>query len=227
MSGYPGGKGAMGAAQHIINNMPPHETYVELFLGMGAVMRTKRKARFSIGVEIDLEVLRNFEAPFEEIALFNQDALNWLAARPNLTQDGEALIYCDPPYLNTKTRQRYKHRFNEEQHRHLLRLIKDASAFVMISGYRSKLYDEELEDWQTYDFQATGRDGKSHTETLWMNYPPQERLHDYRFLGNNFREREAISRRLKRNTRRIAQWPIQQQYALMRSLGEAFREEDF
>ncbi len=37
--------------------MPPHEVYMESHLGGGAIMRYKRKARRSIGIEIDPEVI--------------------------------------------------------------------------------------------------------------------------------------------------------------------------
>jgi len=36
------------------------------------------------------------------------------------------------------------------------------------------------------------------TERVWMNYPPPVELHDYRYLGDNFRERERIKKRTKR-----------------------------
>lgn len=33
MTSYPGGKSGAGVYQAIINQLPPHSTYVELFLG--------------------------------------------------------------------------------------------------------------------------------------------------------------------------------------------------
>jgi len=41
---YDGGKGAMGCAQWIINQIPPHRVYIEPFLGGGAVLRLKAPA---------------------------------------------------------------------------------------------------------------------------------------------------------------------------------------
>jgi hypothetical protein len=46
---YPGGKEM--AAPRIINLMPPHDVYLEPFLGGGAVLRAKKPARLSIGVD--------------------------------------------------------------------------------------------------------------------------------------------------------------------------------
>ena len=54
---YPGGKAAPGVYQTIINQIPPHHTYIEPFLGDGAVLRRIRPAARTIGVESDDQVL--------------------------------------------------------------------------------------------------------------------------------------------------------------------------
>jgi len=50
---YPGGKGGAGIWQTIVNQMPPHDTYIEAFLGSGAVLRHKRTANVNIAIELD------------------------------------------------------------------------------------------------------------------------------------------------------------------------------
>lgn len=57
---YPGGKNGSGVYQTIINRMPPHDVYIEPFLGGGAILRLKRKARLSIGVDLDPHPLAVF-----------------------------------------------------------------------------------------------------------------------------------------------------------------------
>ena len=49
---YPGGKSGAGVFQTIINLMPPHDVYVEPFLGGAAVMRMKRPASLNIGIDL-------------------------------------------------------------------------------------------------------------------------------------------------------------------------------
>ena len=39
------------------------------------------------------------------------------------------------------------------------------------------------------------RGGRLATEWVWMNYPEPIALHDYRYLGEDFREREPIKRK--------------------------------
>jgi hypothetical protein len=55
--GYPGGKSGPGVYHRLINLMPPHRTYIEAFLGGGAVMRLKRPAPYNIGVDLDAAVI--------------------------------------------------------------------------------------------------------------------------------------------------------------------------
>lgn len=54
---YPGGKNGAGVYQRIINLQPPHDVYVEPFLGGAAIMRLKRPARRNIGLDLDRAVL--------------------------------------------------------------------------------------------------------------------------------------------------------------------------
>jgi DNA adenine methylase len=63
MSYYPGGKGGQGVFQSLINLMPPHDVYIEPFLGSGAVMRNKRPARLNIGLDLDPHAVRMALSP--------------------------------------------------------------------------------------------------------------------------------------------------------------------
>src|SRR5258708_5483927 len=55
--GYLGSKSASGAYQAIIALMPPHDTYVELFAGSGAVLIRKPQAASSFAVDLDARPL--------------------------------------------------------------------------------------------------------------------------------------------------------------------------
>ncbi|HFJ8961769.1 TPA: hypothetical protein ACGWGJ_002380 [Proteus mirabilis] len=59
------------------------------------------------------------------------------------------------------------------QHHELLQIIKSVSGKVIISGYHSNLYDDELSGWRKVTKEArisAGRGTKIRTECLWMNY---------------------------------------------------------
>lgn len=219
-----GGKGQAGTYQTIINQIPPHSTYIELFAGGGAVLRCKRPAQYSIAVDADaaaVAALAGLGIP--GLTAKVGDALDFLRKYPWI---GGEFVYLDPPYLGeTRKSQRryYAHEFEtEELHLELLSLLLavPAGVYLCISGYRSPLYDAMLPGWRRVDYQVVTRGGGLATESLWMNYPEPTELHDYSFLGDNYREREKIARRKKRWRRRLESMPALERYALLSSIDE-------
>ena len=59
---YPGGKAGDGVYQRLISLMPPHDVYIEPFLGGGALLRRKRPARLTIGLDLDPQVIDRWQA---------------------------------------------------------------------------------------------------------------------------------------------------------------------
>lgn len=220
MSSYDGGKGGMGVWQWIINQMPVHDIYVEAFLGNGAVLRHKRPAASSIGIELNPAVVaeRWTGHGLPGCIVVCADALSFLDRDWSL----DTFIYLDPPYLmETRSSQRQLYEFElaeREQHLALLDLIKRLNCMVAISGYYSPLYAEQLPGWRTSTFWTVNRAGKRVQEWLWMNYPTPLALHDYRFLGRDFRERERIKRKKARWTARLRTMPALERYALLDAL---------
>ena len=198
--------------------MPPHEVYIETHLGGGAVMRNKRSSGRTFGIEIDPEVIQMWSAKNRVgCELIHGDAVTFLKEN---RFTGKELVYCDPPYLR-ETRKKcyplYKYEYTYEQHVELLEVIKNLPCMVMISGYRSKLYREFLKDWHTHFFRAATHNGTA-VEWVWMNYSPPEKLHDYRYLGNTFRERERIKRKSKRWVAKLKLMPVLERQALLSAI---------
>lgn len=225
MSTYPGGKNGAGVYQTIINQMPPHRVYIEAFLGSGAVMRYKRPAEQSIGIDADGDVIsswrgNNLVAP-PNLTLLQADALEWLTAANSLS--GDTLIYLDPPYLLSTRRQHrpiYRYELSDADHVRLLEIIKRLPCMVMISGYWSQLYADALIAWRAVSFQSRTRGGTMATEYLWMNFPEPLELHDYRYLGCDFRERERIKRKKTRWVARLSRMDALERHALMSAVAE-------
>jgi len=222
---YPGGKNGSGVYQKIINQMPPHRMYVEAFLGGGAIMRAKRPAVVNVGIDLDKSVVREWchvelraGAP-ENLRVVWGDGVAWLREhREELGPD--CLVYADPPYLmSTRSSQRmfYAVEMAEDgEHRELIEVLRGLKCMVMLSGYWSALYAELLQDWRAYSFQAMTRGGTPATEWVWCNFPEPVELHDYRYLGDTFRDRERIKRKKARWTGRLERMaPLERQALLM------------
>jgi Site-specific DNA methylase len=213
---YKGGKNASGIYQRIINQIPPHTTYIEPFLGSGAIMRLKKPAIVSIGIDVDMNVIKQWEDWGAGHLATHGDAISFLSS---YDWQGDEFVYCDPPYImSTRSHQKplYRHEFcTEEEHAELLKVLKSLPAMIAISGYKSGLYDKMLKDWRVISYQTRTRGGTVVTEYLWMNYPQPFELHDYSYLGDNYRERETIRKQQKRWRRMLAEMPALKRLALL------------
>jgi DNA adenine methylase len=122
-----------------------------------------------------VEGLPAVHARLRRVVILDRDALDVIRQ-----QDGpNTLFYLDPPYLpGTRTAPAvYAHEMTPDDHRQLLTAVRDCDGRVMVSGYRSDLYDRELSGWVRHDFDlannaAGGRSKRRMTECLWCNFAP-------------------------------------------------------
>lgn len=223
MKSYPGGKGASGVPQQIINQQPPHDTYIEPFFGGGTIYSTKRRASLNILIDLEPSTIASYSED-KAIGLETHcaDALDFLR---NPGKYGHSfthrdLIYCDPPYpasARRNARDLYTYEMSQAQHVELLRLLRGLPCMVQISSYYNELYAATLSDWRLVTFKARTR-GCTMVEHLWMNYSEPEALHDFRFLGIDYRERERIARKTKRWVQRIHALPAIERLALLSAM---------
>lgn len=197
---YFGGKSGSGTYQQIINKIPPHKRFKSLFLGNCGVTRHIKPAEHGVLNDLDSDLVASWKNAMlpANYAVLNCNALDLLAAGIAENEDtDDTFIYLDPPYLleTRKCNQAvYKYQMTTLDHQLLLaEILKYKKAMVMISAYPNAMYDEFLAGWNTYDFYSTIRNGVA-LERLYFNYDIGDLLHDYRFIGANFRERERVNR---------------------------------
>jgi hypothetical protein len=187
-------------------------------------MRRKRPAPRSIGIESDPLVAGLIQGTLsqrQDLTIITGDGLAWLQEQgQSLPHD--ALIYCDPPYLleMRKSGPLYRCEMTTAQHVRLLGILTRLPCQVMVSGYWSPLYAEALQGWHAEHFEVMTRGGSRATEWLWCNFTPLHALHDYRYLGSNFRERERIKRKMQRWKARLLKMPALERQALLTALAE-------
>lgn len=222
---FSGGKGI--TFKRLINRMPPHEVYIESHLGGGAVIRNKKPALRNIGIEIDPKVLAKWrEEDKNGLEIIQDDGVQYLKQYQFI---GNEMVYCDPPYLRQTRRRKkkiYIYEYTYEQHVELLEVIKTLPCMVMISGYESDLYKEMLDGWHVEKFQSKTHAGVA-VEWIWMNYPPPVRLHDYRYLGDNFRERESIKKKKEVWINKLKSLPVLERQSLLSVIDSVKEEMEF
>jgi len=207
MTSYFGGKGSAGTYQRIINQIPEHVYFVSACLGNCAIMRKKSLAGISYGYDLDQDIINNWISNNKKsifvgtLVIENRSALH-LLSRHDLD---DTFIYYDPPYPHDTrdSNHRYKFEWTNQDHTNFLTGVSCAKkAQIAISTYPNDLYDEQLKDWRKIKFQSMTRGGPR-TEVLYMNYPAPKTLHDYRYIGEDYREREAIKKRIDSLNRKI------------------------
>jgi DNA adenine methylase len=211
---YFGSKATSGLCQPIIAMMPPHDTYIETHLGGGAIMKRKPAALRNIGIDIDPQSLSNFDCdyPVEKV---NGCAHQYLS---NYEFHGDELVYCDPPYLqHTRTSdRRYRFDYEKEDHIELLSLLKTLPCNVILSGYRSTLYDKLLTGWSSIELQVMNQGGVR-TEKLWYNFTI-DRTHWATYAGKNFTDRQRIKRKAERWAKNYRVLPPAKRLALLAAI---------
>jgi DNA adenine methylase len=88
----------------------------------------------------------------------------------------DALHYCDPTHLHsTRTaRDVYRFEMTEGDHAELLDVLMGCRGTVVLSGYRSPLYDARLAGWRRIVFDMPNHAGQGKTkqrreEVIWIN----------------------------------------------------------
>jgi DNA adenine methylase len=99
-----------------------------------------------------------------------------LESRPALQMINEygrsphVLIYADPPYLgSTRAGGRYQHEMlSDEEHEELAAALRACRAAVVLSGYRSPLYERLYTEWDRVEIPATtGQGGTRQGGSRW------------------------------------------------------------
>lgn len=196
-------------------------------------MNTKSPAAINIGIDYDAGVIADYARRRRqsemtrpagtgqpETAIVHGNSLALLQA---LKVESDWLLYCDPPYLLStlgKSKRIYYGRglLTEKEHGILLSLLTRLPGMVMISGYQSELYAERLKGWRTSSFWTVDRRGRQRQEWVWMNYASGGKLHDARFVGNGFTDRQRIRRKAGRWQRKFLAMPDHERQAVLDSL---------
>ena len=218
---FVGSKGGAGVAPWLISAMPAHRVYVEAFLGRGIVLKTKKPAAASIGIDYDAGVIDSYWRRPEQpgLAIVHGDALQLLGS---LRVESDWLIYADPPYLGSaRSCQRNYYRkelFTESAHDRLLSTLTCLDGMVMISGFRSELYCRRLASWRMETFWTVNRRGKRVEECLWCNFPAPTVRHDSSYAGNDFTDRQRIKRKVSRWSAKFLAMGSAERQAVLESL---------
>lgn len=138
--------------------------------------RTRRGMNEQVSAWLNcIEGLPAVHTRLKRVLILNKPALDVIAS-----EDGpRTLFYLDPPYLHEtrSTTGEYQHEMSEDDHKLLLHAVRYCEGKVMLSGYRSELYDDMLPSsrWNRHEFDlpnnaAGGKSKERKVECIWTNY---------------------------------------------------------
>lgn len=222
---YTGSKNGSGVLEFIINHVPAHSRYFELFAGSASLFRRKAIASTNILNELDLNQFEKLEKMYahsaESFLVLNEDAIQYLYNKPGVAWSRECFIYLDPPYPFSSRRsgkKLYNHEMSDKDHIKLLSSIGSIDANIMISTRQNDLYDRMLPGWIKKEFQTTDRGGVVN-EQIFMNYDIDNLfLHQYDYAGHGYIDRQRIKRKITRFTNKLSQLPQIERHLFIQSL---------
>jgi DNA adenine methylase len=223
---YFGSKNGSGVYQQILNEIRPHDIYIELFGGSAAIAQYKRPAWKTYINEINVKVYEKLRSGIDipNCMISNQCALTFLSTF-KFEPEHRYCIYLDPPYpLFSRRSQKevYEYEMTDQQHDQLLRmlLVLPTNVDILISTYQNELYSNLLSHWNLHTFSAQTRAGLA-TEYLYMNFTNETgHLHQYNFLGQDYIDRQRIKRKIDREVNKLHSLPAKERNAILEALSQ-------
>lgn len=104
------------------------------------------------------------------VVIENREALDVMRQHDSL----ETLHYVDPPYMQKTRNMRrgnaaYEYDMSIDDHEELLAWLPTLAGMVVLSGYRTELYDRRLATWTRVDREAKADGAAPRIESLWLN----------------------------------------------------------
>lgn len=128
--------------------------------------------------------LRSFERRLRGVVIENKPA-----AEVIWQHDGpETLHYVDPPYVHATRAlsvmhgaHGYAHEMADADHEALAETLNGVKGMVVLSGYRSELYDRLYAGWHREEREALGDGACRRLEVLWINPAAMDAVNDRLF----------------------------------------------
>lgn len=226
---YPGQKKINGVYHKIINNIPAHKFYYELFAGSAAIAKMLLPVSDAIFYLNDINVEQIIKLTSElakhRVEFFSIDAIKTIGILSRTKQNTEdRFIFLDPPYLHStrpNSTKLYEYEMSDAQHQEMLLAVLQLKCNCMIIHPKCELYDTILKDWCKVRINIRYHNKTSH-EILYMNYPAPRTLQTDLFLGNDCWDRQRIQRKSKRWIDRLNKLPELERKLIITNLKKQF-----
>lgn len=229
MKNYPGNKAIYGTYHKIINEIPRHKIYIELFAGSGSICKLLHDDIIpGDTVEIYLNDIDsavtaeyNFKVP---VKVYNLNCFDIFKFNIFPMANTDTFIFMDPPYEhetrknNTKI---YTHEFTRDDHIKLLNTVRDLKCNWMLIHPDCKLYNEALEGFRKVQLKIR-YNRKTSIENLYMNYDTPDFLQTTKYIGVDCWDRQRIKRKSDRTIQKISSLPPGEKQFILSAIKNKF-----
>lgn len=225
LSSYPGRKKTL--FQWIVNRIPPHKCYFELFCGSAYIALNKKPAPLrNVINDISPNLIAVLDYDGSNQQKISMSAMDIIQSDV-IPADKDSFVYLDPPYpIEARKSQKrlYKFEMSMDDHQKLLMSILPAKFNCMISTNDNQLYRSMLQSWNCEQITMQTRGGPT-KELIYYNYEKPTILHQYDYLGENFTERQRIKRKIYRHAKRLMSMPVAERNAIVDLIVKSFYPE--
>lgn len=218
---YPGQKKIFGFYHKIINQIPKHENYYELFAGSAAIAKLliekNSTANFFLN-DKDKCITDNLVCIFRKAKTYNEPAIK-IISKKLIAADTDTFVFMDPPYLHStrpNSTKLYKYEMSDFDHKQLLSSVLQLNCNVMIVHPVCDLYDEWLKGWRKVLIKVR-YNTKTSLECLYMNYDVPSTLQTDAYLGTDCWDRQRIKRKAVSLVKKLTALPkLERDYVIKR-----------
>lgn len=219
---YPGAKTNSGIIQFLINRIPYHTRYCELFAGSAQLCKHKKPAAIkNVLCDIDDRVAKQLQMQMgDRVDVYRFAALDFIAQAGMKSFTRSDFMYLDPPYPFISRRngkKYYRYEMSDDDHVQLLTTVLQLDANIIISTRQNDMYDKYLQLWRKETFETVDRQGAV-TEVVYMNYQQPAILHQYNYWGGDCWERQGVKRKIARFEKKIKQLPVYEQHLFIQTM---------
>lgn len=198
---YPGSKAAAGQWQKILSEIPKCSIFVEAMCGSAFISSLVADTGCIIVInDCDKTVLDKIKLTATNTLQITKLNLDYQKVINKFDPIPGTVFFFDPPYkMETRSYQGKLYRFDwkDNDHKRFLKALQRVKSPCIVTHYPCKEYDQALKKWRQITYNSMTRAGVRE-ERLYMNFPPPALLQCFRYVGQNFTDRQRISRKVKR-----------------------------
>lgn len=225
MKKYTGQKKINGVYQAIINEIPICTDFYEVFCGSAQLSKILLSICPAINIhlnDIDSSVIDKYS--FTSAKCTNQHYLDFLLSIDERDYD-RSIFFLDPPYHHSTRvgiEKIYKFEMSDQDHIVLFDYISSLPLKFILIHPKDCIYDNLLNLGWRYKELKIRYNKKTSIERIYCNYEVPHQLLTYRFLGENFTQRQRILRKCTRFSQKLLSLPELERNAVISHINSLF-----